>query len=308
MRRHIDLMTIDTVLSLDDRCKAYNRMADALVYLGENWKARPGLDEIATQFGLSPAHFQKEFTRWAGISPKQYMASLAHAEAGDLLRQGASVLEASYEVEASGPSRLHDLFIAHEALTPGEAGSGGRDVTLTIGKGPTPFGTGVLLFSDRGLSGLGFIDDQPETAGRAGEHVGRPEEAAFADLASRYPKADIRRDDMKATEFSDRIFAPGARVPLALYGTPFRRQIWRALLEIPVGETRTYGEVARTAGRGGAARATGTAVGANPISWFIPCHRALASDGRLHNYHWGVRRKRAMLAMEAGYREAEALS
>ena len=202
-----------TALSLDDRCKAYNRMADALVYLGENWKGRPGLNEIAAQFGLSPAHFQKEFTRWAGISPKQYMSSLAHAEAGDLLRQGASVLEASYEVEVSGPSRLHDLFIAHEALTPGEAGSGGRDVTLTIGKGPTPFGTGVLLFSDRGLSGLGFIDDQPETAGRAGEHVGRPEQAAFADLASRYPNADIRRDDTKAADFADRIFAPGARVP-----------------------------------------------------------------------------------------------
>ena len=298
------MMKTHDTMPLGERCSAYARMADALTYLGDNWRDRPTLDEIAREFGMSPAHFQKEFTRWAGISPKQYMMAHAHTAAGDLLREGASVLEASLEIDASGPSRLHDLFIAHEALTPGEAGSGGRNVSLTIGKGPTPFGTGVLLFSERGLSGLGFVDETPEDVSRPGEHAGRREDAAFQDLSARYPNADIRRDDLAASRFADQIFATGAKVPLALYGTPFRRQIWRALLEIPVGETRTYGQVAQTAGRPGAARATGTAVGANPVSWFIPCHRALASDGRLHNYHWGVRRKRAMLAMEAGYREA----
>lgn len=293
-----------TYLPLDERCVAYDRMATVLAHLGDNWRDRPTLSQTAEHFGLSPFHFQREFTRWAGLTPKQYLSAHAHAKAGEALRDGASVLEAAFEVEASGPSRLHDLFIAHEAMTPGEAGSGGRNVTLTIGKGPTPFGTGVFLFSDRGLVALGFVDAMPEEASRPGEHTGRAEEAAFEDLASRYPNADIRRDDVSAGKFAERVFEPGASVPVALYGTEFRRQVWRALLEIPTGQTRTYGQLANQIGKPAAARATGTAVGANPISWFIPCHRALASDGRLHNYHWGVRRKRAMLALEAGIGEA----
>ena len=295
-----------TNIPLDERCVAYDRMANVLSYLGDNWKNRPTLSETAEEFGLSPFHFQREFTRWAGVTPKQYVSAHAHMAAGEALRQGASVLDASFEIEASGPSRLHDLFIAHEALTPGEAGSGGRNVMLTIGKGPTPFGMGVFLFSDRGLVALGFVDENPEQVARLGEHTGRTEADAFKDLAGRYPNADIRRDDTVATRFAEKVFEPGASIPLALYGTPFRRQVWRALLEIPVGQTRTYGDLARHIGKSSAARATGTAVGANPISWFIPCHRALASDGRLHNYHWGVRRKRAMLALEAGLTEAQA--
>ncbi|MAI91050.1 bifunctional helix-turn-helix domain-containing protein/methylated-DNA--[protein]-cysteine S-methyltransferase [Ponticaulis sp.] len=290
--------------SLDERCAAYDRMADALLYLGDNWKSRPTLAQASNEFGLSPFHFQREFSLWSGLSPKQYVSAHAHAAAGELLREGASVLETSFEIEASGPSRLHDLFIAHEALTPGEAASGGRNVTLTIGRGPTPFGDGVFLFSDRGLTALGFIDAVPETPGRPGEKTGRSEKAAFEDIASRYPAADIIRDDAAAARFAEKVFEPGAKVPLALYGTPFRRQVWRALLEIPVGATCTYGQLASATGNPKSARATGTAVGANPISWFVPCHRALASDGRLHNYHWGVKRKRAMLAMEAGFRDA----
>lgn len=291
------------IVTLDERCVAYDRMARILEYMGDHWRERPDLESMAGRFGLSPFHFHREFTRWAGLTPKQYLSAFAHAEAGDLLRQGASVLETSLEIGASGPSRLHDLFIAHEALTPGEAGSGGRDVGLTIGKGPTPFGMGVLLFSDRGLAALGFIDEGDQQPERDGQKTGRSEELAFSDLTSRYPSARIYRDDTAAAKFADKIFAPGASVPLALYGTPFRRQVWRALLDIPVGETRTYGHLANAIGKPSAARATGTAIGANPISWFIPCHRALASDGRLHNYHWGVRRKRAMLVMEAGHRE-----
>ena len=294
-------LTDNTAPSLDERCVAYDRMAKVLTHLGDNWMERPSLLETANAFGLSPFHFQREFSRWAGLTPKQYMSAHAHAVAGEALRDGASVLEASFEIDASGPSRLHDLFIAHEALTPGEAGSGGRNVTLTIGKGPTPFGMGVFLFSDRGLTALGFVDETPEAPSRTGEKTGRAEEAAFHDLAARYPAADIRRDDQAACAFAEKVFEPGASVPLALYGTPFRRQVWRALLEIPVGETQTYGELANRIGNAKAARATGTAVGANPISWFIPCHRALASDGRLHNYHWGVRRKRAMLALESEF-------
>jgi AraC family transcriptional regulator, regulatory protein of adaptative response / methylated-DNA-[protein]-cysteine methyltransferase len=292
----------DSNMNLNDRCVAYDRMARVLEYMGDSWLDRPDLETLAARFGLSPFHFQREFTRWAGITPKQFQSAFAHSHAGELLRDGASVLEASFEVNASGPSRLHDLFIAHEALTPGEAGSGGKHVTLTIGKGPTPFGTGVLLFSDRGLVALGFIDEGEQLPEKSGQKTGRSEDLAFADLAGRYPSAVIRRDDTAAARYAEKVFEPGASVPVALYGTPFRRQVWRALLDIPVGETLTYGGLAKGMGRPEAARATGSAVGANPVSWFIPCHRALASDGRLHNYHWGVRRKRAMLAMEAEYR------
>ncbi|MEQ8558904.1 MAG: methylated-DNA--[protein]-cysteine S-methyltransferase [Henriciella sp.] len=289
-----------TLSSLSERSVAYERMADALSHLGETWRDWPDLSQCAHAMGLSPHHFQREFTRWAGVSPKQFQAALAHAEAGDLLRQGASVLDASFEAGLSGPSRLHDLFIAHEGLTPGQAKSGGDGANLVIGEAPTPFGTGIFLSSSRGLCGLGFADDGV-SAKTGFEHPGYAKDAVFADLASRYPNAEPRRDDAEARRWAQRIFQGTDPIPVALYGTTFRRQIWRALLDIPAGETRTYGEVAAAAGQPKAARAAGTAIGANNISWLIPCHRALASDGRLHNYHWGVARKRAMLTYERAH-------
>jgi len=283
---------------LDERAVAYDRMADMLAFMGETWRERPDLSACAQAAGLSPHHFQREFTRWTGLSPKQYQSVLAHGAAGDLLRQGASVLDASLESGLSGPARLHDLFIAHEALTPGEAKAGGDGTSLTIGKAPTPFGMGVWLISPRGLAGLGFIDDDaPQRSGF--EHMGRPEKDAFADLIARYPAAEVTRDDGAAARMARSVFDNGERLPVALYGTPFRRQIWRALVAIPPGQTGTYGMLAKSIGQPKAARAVGTAVGANPISWFIPCHRALAADHRLHNYHWGVARKRAMLVYES---------
>ena len=285
---------------LDDRAAAYDRMADALGYLGNTWQEWPDLAQVAAVMKLSPSHFQREFTRWAGVSPKQFQGALAHAAAGDLLREGASVLDTTFETGLSSPARLHDLFIAHEGLSPGEAKSGGRGADLKIGRAPTPFGEGVWLLSPRGLVALGFIDeDAPERTGF--EHQGRREADAFADLTARYPNADIQRDDAEAEQMAREVFEHGEPLPVALYGTPFRRQIWRALLDIPVGETWTYGALAKAAGHPKAARAVGAAVGANPISWFIPCHRALAADGRLHNYHWGVARKRAMLVMERAH-------
>jgi AraC family transcriptional regulator of adaptative response/methylated-DNA-[protein]-cysteine methyltransferase len=285
------------MMPLDERCVAYERMADALEHLGETWRDWPDLRTCAHAMGLSPSHFQREFTRWAGISPKQYQASLAHAEAGDLLRQGASVLDTTFETGLSSPSRLHDLFIAHEALSPGEAKSGGASASLKIGRAPTPFGTGIFLSSPRGLCGLGFADDGvgPKTGF---EHPGYSEDNVFKDMAARYPNADWVRDDAEAAVWAKKIFGDGGEIPLALYGTAFRRQVWRALLEIPAGDTWTYGAVATAAGNPKAARAAGTAIGANTIAWLIPCHRALASDGRLHNYHWGTARKRAMLTYE----------
>ena len=286
----------DTI-SLTERAVAYDRMAEALAHLGDTWRDWPDLRACADAMGLSPSHFQREFSRWAGISPRQFQATLAHVEAGDLLRQGASVLDATLETGMSSPSRLHDLFIAHEGLSPGEAKSGGQGARLKIGKAATPFGTGVFLISPRGLCGLGFVDDGAmDKTGFV--HPGYAEDRVFTDLSGRYPNADYTRDDTEAARWSARIFGDGGEVALAMYGTPFRRQVWRALLEIPAGATWTYGEVAKQAGNAKAARAAGTAIGANTIAWLIPCHRALASDGRLHNYHWGTARKRAMLTYE----------
>jgi len=301
-RAQSDIMP-DAPFPLSDRALAYDRIAKAINWLGERWADWPDLDAAAAAAGLSRHHFQREFTRWAGISPKQYQAALAHAAAGDLLRQGASVLEAALETGLSGPGRLHDLFIAHEGLTPGEAKTGGGGAELILGRAPTPFGPGAWLIGPRGLVALGFIDEgAPARTGL--EHQGRSEYAAFADLAARYPGAAIRRDDSEAERFAARAFEGGAPLPVCLYGTPFRRRVWRALLEIPEAETRTYGALANRIEAPKAARAVGAAIGANPVSWFIPCHRALAADGRLHNYHWGVARKRAMLVYERVHRSA----
>lgn len=287
-------------MTLSEQSSAYARMAEALTYLGDTWREWPDLAHCAHEMGVSPSHFQREFSRWAGLSPRQYQATIAHGEAGDLLREGASVLEASLETGLSGPGRLHDLFIAHEGLSPGEAKTGGRGADLKIGQAPTPFGTGVWLVSPRGLVALGFVDENaPERTGFV--HQGRNAEKAFADIVGRYPGANIQRDDGEAEKWARLVFETGDALPVALYGTPFRRQVWRALLEIPDGQTRTYGQIAADIGKPKAARATGTAIGANPISWFIPCHRALSADKRLHNYHWGIERKRAMLAYERAH-------
>ncbi len=288
------MMTQDTYLQ---RCAAYDRIARALDHLGTSWRDWPDLASCAARSGLSARHFQREFSHWAGISPRQYQAMLAHAEAGALLRAGASLLDTTLETGLSSPGRLHDLFIAHEGLSPGQAKTGGGGAVLHLGRARTPFGLGVFLISRHGLCGLGFAD--PEAAARTGlTHPGYCESTVTADLAGRYPEAEIRRDDALAESWARRVFETAEPLPLALYGSAFRRQIWRALLAIPAGETRTYGEVAARAGRRGAARAAGRAIGAYALAWLIPWPRALAADRRLHNYHWGLGRKRAMLAFE----------
>jgi AraC family transcriptional regulator of adaptative response/methylated-DNA-[protein]-cysteine methyltransferase len=276
--------TLDEPLALASR--DYERMSQALAYLGENWRDRPNYIEAARQAGLSPHHFHRIFTRWTGTSPKRFVDALAHADARAALAGGASVLDAAFDAGLSTPSRLHDLFIAHEAATPGEAKRRGEGLEFVWGVAPTPFGQGVFLESPRGLSSLGFAE-------RGGEA------AAFADLRDRFPAARFTRDDARAADWSRRIFVDGGPLPLALYGTPWQRQVWRALIAIPPGEVTTYRNIAAEVCTVKASRAVGAAVGRNPISYLIPCHRVLAADGRLTGYHWGVERKRAMLAWEA---------
>ena len=275
------------IVQLEARARDYDRMARALAWLADNWREHPSLDEAADAVGLSPFHFQRVFTRWAGVSPKAFVASIAHAEARSLLEGGASVLDAALDTGLSGPSRLHDLFIAQEAVTPGEARRRGEGMTLRWGLAPTPFGTGLFAVAPRGLAGLGFVD-------AAGE------DAAFADMHRRFPAADWVRDDDTAREMAVRAFGEGdGPLPIVLIGSPFHIQVWKALLRIPAGATATYGDVARWAGKPKAFQATGAAIGANPVSLLIPCHRVIARDGRLTGYHWGLGRKAAMLGMEA---------
>jgi AraC family transcriptional regulator of adaptative response/methylated-DNA-[protein]-cysteine methyltransferase len=267
-------------------------MTDALAFLSEHWSEQPDLAAAADAAGLSPHHFQRVFTRWTGASPKRMVQALTHASARSLLVDGASVLDAALETGLSSPSRLHDVFIAEEAVTPGEAKSGGDGLVFKAGVAPTPFGAGVFLIAPRGLSALAFADP--------GE-----EDEALADLTARFPQARIETDDALAREWTGRVFdaKPGEDpLPVALFGTPWRRQVWRALLRIPPGRTVSYRDIAQEVCTAKASRAVGAAVGANPISWLIPCHRVLASDGRLTGYHWGVPRKRAMLAYEAARR------
>lgn len=280
------LKPVPTLAALQEQSADYQRMAKALTWLGERWRDRPSLDEAAAAAGLSPFHFQRLFTRWAGVSPKTFMAALAHDEARRLLiEEDASVLDAALDAGLSGPSRLHDLFIAQEGVTPGDARRRGEGLALTFGWAPTPFGKGLFVLAPRGLAGLAFADEGQE-------------EASFAEMHARFPAATWVRDDKVAVEAALGAFS-GAPTPLVLIGPPFHVQVWKALLRIPRGETASYADVAAWAGKPGAFRATGQAIGANPLGFLIPCHRAIAKDGRLGGYHWGLGRKAAILGMEA---------
>ena len=289
----LDLITHPDVERLQEQARDYHRMEKALAFLAERWSEHPSLEEAAGTVGLSPFHFQRVFTRWAGVSPKTFVAAIAHAEARGSLERGESVLGATFDAGLSGPSRLHDLFIAQEAVTPGEARRRGQGLELKWGLAPTPFGQGLFVIAPRGLCGLAFTDE----AGAG---------TAYEDMHGRWPAAGWVRDDAAASAMARQVFLGSDEpVPVVLIGPPFHVQVWKALLRIPPGRTASYGQVAAWAGKPEAARAAGAAIGANPISWLIPCHRALAKDGRLTGYHWGLARKAAMLGTEAA-RAAEA--
>jgi AraC family transcriptional regulator of adaptative response/methylated-DNA-[protein]-cysteine methyltransferase len=272
---------------LTEQSQDYHRMAKALAWLAAHWRDRPTLDGAAAAAGLSPFHFQRVFTRWAGVSPKTFLAAIAHAEARGRLEAGATVLDAALDVGLSGPSRLHDLFVSVEAITPGEVRRRGQGVDIVYGFAPSPFGLSLVAQTNRGLCGLAFSrpDDEART---------------IQDMRDRWPAANWLRDDACATATAAAVFGQGGVAPpLVLMGPPFHLQVWRALLRIPAGFTASYSQVAAFAGRADAPRAVGAAIGANPISFLIPCHRAIAKDGRLTGYHWGLDRKAAMLGREA---------
>jgi AraC family transcriptional regulator, regulatory protein of adaptative response / methylated-DNA-[protein]-cysteine methyltransferase len=264
----------------------------AIAFVCEHWRAQPEIDAIAAAAGVSASELHHLFRRWAAITPKAFLQALTLEHARRLLRDSASVLEAAFEVGLSGPGRLHDLFVTHEAMSPGEWKSGGAGLTMSYGFHPSPFGTALVMTTHRGLAGLAFADP--------GE-----EEVALADMKGRWPKAEMVEDCPRAAELARRIFDTAlwrADQPLrvVLIGTDFEVRVWETLLKIPLGRAMTYSDIAGRVGAINAARAVGAAVGKNPLSFVVPCHRVLGRDGALTGYHWGLTRKRAMLGWEAG--------
>jgi len=265
---------------------AYARIGRAIRYLSENYAKQPDLDAAASVAALSPYHFQRLFTRYVGVSPKSFVANLTLERAKAELASGASVLDAAIDAGLSGPSRLHDLCLKVEAMTPGAYAKGGEGLTIRYGFHPSLFGTALIMATEKGVCGLAFCDD--------GEEV-----EMLSDMTGRWPRAHFVEDAGTTATYAERIFATKGKVPIVLIGTPWQIKVWRALLAIPRGKVTTYRALAAQICDPKSARAAGTAVGRNPISWLIPCHRVLGSDGALHGYHWGLTRKRAMLAYEA---------
>ncbi len=270
----------------------YDSVRRAIAFMSANWRSQPAIEAVADAAGVTADELHHLFRRWAGLTPKAFMQALTLDHAKTLLRDSASVLDAALASGLSGPGRLHDLFVTHEAMSPGEWKSGGAGMTLRYGFHPSPFGTAVVIASERGLAGLAFAD--------AGEDM-----AALADMRRRWPQATYIADQAATARLAQRIFDPGqwsAEQPLrvVLIGTDFEVRVWETLLKIPMGRATTYSDIAARLGAPKASRAVGAAVGKNPISFVVPCHRVLGKSGALTGYHWGITRKQAMLGWESG--------
>ena len=253
--------------------------------------AQAPLDEIAAEVGLSPAHFQRVFSQWAGVSPKRYQQYLALDHARQLLAERHTVLDAALGAWLSGGGRLHDLFLRWEAMSPGDYARAGEGLTIAWGWFDTPFGPALAMGTERGLCGLGFAAE-----------TGR--DATMADLTARWPKARFVDAPEQVAPWVAAAFDGRGEAALHLIGAPFQIKVWEALLHVPSGHVTTYSDIAGAIGHPKAVRAVGTAVGRNPVSFLIPCHRALRKAGGLGGYHWGLGVKRAMLAWESARIEA----
>jgi AraC family transcriptional regulator of adaptative response/methylated-DNA-[protein]-cysteine methyltransferase len=271
----------------------YDVVRRVIELITEDYRDQPSLEAIAGQLGQSPTQLQKTFTRWAGLSPKAFLQAVTLDHAKRLLRQeDMPLLETAIEVGLSGPSRLHDLFVTHEAMSPGEWKAKGGGLAIRYGFHISPFGLALIMVTDRGLAGLAFSDTGDE-------------KACLDDMTCRWPNAQYIEDLQATAPYAARIFEPskwsGDRpLRVVLIGTDFQVRVWESLLKIPLGRAVTYSDIARDIGQPSAMRAVGAAVGRNPISFVVPCHRAVGKNGDLTGYHWGLTRKRAMLGWEAG--------
>lgn len=270
----------------------YDIVRRAIAHIRGNWRAQPEVETIARAAGVSTTDLHHLFRRWCGLTPKAFLQALTLNHARDLLRASASVLDTAYEVGLSGPGRLHDLFVTHEAMSPGEWKAGGEGLTITYGFHPCPFGIALLMTTPRGLAGLALAD-----AGK--------ERAALKDMRARWPKANYLEDVAATSPTARRIFDAALwrqdqPLRVVFIGTDFEVRVWEKLLDIPIGQLTTYSDLAARAGAPKAARAVGAAVGKNPICFVVPCHRVIGKNGDITGYHWGITRKRAMLGWEAG--------
>ena len=270
----------------------YDRIEQAIRFIEEHWTDQPGLDDIAAGVGLSPHHFQRLFTAWAGVSPKQFLRYLMLDRARAALGGDRSVLDAAYDAGLSGPGRLHDLVVCFDALTPGEARARGRGLAIRYGMHDSVFGRALIGLTERGICWVSFYGPDEERA-------------ALAALRTEWPEAALVADEAATWAAAGRALASGALArgqPLRLWarGTNFQIKVWEALLRIPPGRLVSYGDLAGAIGRSGAGRAIGSAVARNPIALLIPCHRVIRASGRFETgYRWGSARKRAMIAWEA---------
>ncbi len=270
----------------------YEVVRRVIEFITVNWRDQPGLDAMASAGGLPPAQLQRLFTRWAGLTPKTFLQAVTLDRARRLLADDASVLDASYELGLSGPGRLHDLFVTHEAMTPGAFKARGEGLTVRWGFHPSPFGEALVMVTEHGLAGLAFSDGDGRTA-------------TLADMQTRWPRAAYVEDNaataMAATRVFDRAcWRPEQPLRVVLIGSDFEIRVWEQLLRLPFAGVSSYGRLAAGIGRPEAARAVGAAVGRNPISFVVPCHRVLGGGGAITGYRWGLTRKRAMLGWEAG--------
>lgn len=270
----------------------YDSVRRAIAFISENWRTQPAIEAMADAAGVTPDELHHLFRRWASITPKAFMQALTLDHAKGLLRDSASILDAALDSGLSGPGRLHDLFVTHEAMSPGEWKNGGAGLTLRYGFHPSPFGTAIVIATDRGLSGLAFADP--------GE-----EKAALADMTRRWRNATYVEDHegtapLAARIFDTKLWRPDQPLRVVMIGTDFEVRVWETLLKIPMGRAVSYSDIACNINSPKASRAVGAAVGKNPVSFVVPCHRALGKSGTLTGYHWGITRKQAMLGWEAG--------
>ncbi len=278
----------------------YKHIEKAIKYLEENFQDQPSLEELAQHVNMSPYHLQRLFRRWVGISPKRFLQYLTIDYAKNLLDESRSILDATYETGLSSPSRMHDLFVNVDAVTPGEFRRQGAGLKIWYGLHPSPFGDCLLAVTERGICDLSFVTE-----------AGRDE--SVVDLHQRWSQANLNHSPKTTKPFFDQAFpsAPhnGNRsVTLFLRGTNFQIKVWEALLRIPSGFACSYEDIARYVGQPSAARAVGNAVGGNPISYIIPCHRVIRKMGLVGNYRWSPTRKKAMLGWEAAQRHKQEIS
>ena len=282
----------DQAYPLDIAAADYEVVRRAVAFVNRHFRDQPEVMAIAHAAGVSPRALTDLFRRWCGLSPKAFLQAVTLDAARRVLAESDNVLDAAYELGLSGPGRLHDLFVVHESMSPGEWKTGGAGLVIRWGFHPSPFGMALAMTTPRGLCGLAFADE--------GE-----EEAALVDMRRRWPNASYLEDPVATAPYAARIFDRGSwrqEEPLRIVfiGTDFEVRVWETLMRIPMGKATTYSDIAGRVCNPKAARAVGAAVGKNPMSFVVPCHRVLGKNGDLTGYHWGLTRKRAILGWEAG--------